>query len=116
MLIRSALGAFFGSKNFPSRTRNKRACKWLTGIVGPLDLLAPDGARHEEPVLQESVHEVGRLRVGATQQLDGDGGLLGPVASLKPVGQRLEMVDAVAESRHRRRRRWAHHHISGALR
>ena len=77
-----------------------------------MDLLTPDGARHEEPVLQEPVNEVGRLRVGATQQLDGNGGLLGSVARLEPVGQRLEMIDAVAEGRHRRRRCRAHHHGS----
>ena len=78
----------------------------LTGIVSALDFGAPNGARHVESVLEKSVNEVDRLRIGAAEQLHADGGLLGAVAALEPVGQRLQLVDAVTE--HGRRRRHGH--------
>lgn len=80
---------------------------FVTRIVGLLDLLAPDGARDEEPLLEEGVDQVGGFGVRPAQELESHGGLLGPVAALEPGLQGLQLLGCETCGR----RGWRDHHL-----
>ena len=72
-----------------------------------MNLLAPDGVGDEEPLLEKRVDQVCGFGIGPTQQFDGDDGLLGAVAALEPMLQRLQFLGSQFTRRLRR-----HHHGS----
>jgi hypothetical protein len=70
-----------------------------------LYFLAPDSVSDEKLLLEKGVDQVSGFGIGPTQQFDGDGCLLGSVATLKPMFQRLQFFDGEFTRRLRR-----HHH------
>ena len=89
-----------------STKRMKQSRSAFTRIVSVLNFLTPDGVGQQESVVQESVQQVSRFRVGPAQERRADRRLLGAVAALEPGDQRFQLLRRQSTRRLRRR----HHH------